>query len=256
MKIVTYNVNGIRSAIRKGLLDWIEENDFDIICLQEVKAHSGSVPLLLFEGLGYCSVWHSARRKGYSGVATFFRIPPSRFYQGLGIEKFDVEGRVLRTDFDELTVLNCYFPNGKSGPERQKFKMQFLNDFQQWIEYLLEERSQVIVVGDYNIAHREIDIANPGRNENSSGFLPEERSWLDAWFAAGFVDAFRILHPETVSYTWWRATQFARRTGQGWRLDYQSVSDAIAPAIVRVKHLTDVEHSDHCPVVMEIELSS
>ena len=256
MKIVTYNVNGIRSAIQKGLFDWIDENQFDVVCLQEVKAHQGSVPLLLLESLGYQSCWHSARRKGYSGVATLYRVNPDKVYEGMGIDKYDVEGRVLRTDFGELTILNCYFPNGKSGEQRQSFKMQFLDDFQGWVENLLEYRPHMIVVGDYNIAHQRIDINDPVRNKNTSGFLPVERQWMTDWFSSGFVDAFRHLHPEDVSYTWWRTTQFARKTDKGWRLDYQSVSDSLISRIVRVEHLQDAFHSDHCPVLVEIDVEA
>lgn len=254
MKIVSYNVNGIRSAIKKGLFDWIGENQFDVVCLQEVKAHQGSVPLLLLESIGYKSCWHSARRKGYSGVATLYRTAPDKVYEGMGIEEYDFEGRVLRTDFGDLTILNCYFPNGKSGDERQSYKMQFLEDFRYWVENLLESRPNMIVVGDYNIAHQRIDINDPVRNKNTSGFLPVERNWMTDWLEAGFVDAFRHLYPQEVSYTWWRTTQFARKTNKGWRLDYQSVSDPLAGKIVRVEHLRDVEHSDHCPVLMEIDL--
>jgi exodeoxyribonuclease-3 len=254
MKIVTYNVNGIRSAIEKGLVDWIADHGFDIVCLQEVKAHRGSVPMLLFDAIGYQSCWHSAQRKGYSGVATFSKTAPTRTFQGLGIEKYDLEGRVIRTDFGELTILNCYFPNGGSGPERQAYKMDFLRDFQTSVENLLEERPNIIVVGDYNIAHHDIDINDPVRNRNQSGFLPVERDWMTEWFAGGFVDAFRSCHPTETSYTWWRTTQFARKSNKGWRLDYQSVSDHIADKIVDVTHLHDAFHSDHCPVLLEIDL--
>lgn len=252
-KIVSYNINGIRSAIRKGLVEFLEENDFDVVCLQEVKAHSGSIPLLLFESLGYHLHWHPARRKGYSGVATFSRQKPLRVFNGLGIEKYDVEGRVLRTDFENWTLLNCYFPNGKSGEERQQFKMQFLEDLYYWVENLLEDHPNLIVVGDYNIAHQKIDINDPARNKNRSGFLLEERQWMTQWFGSGFVDAFRLLHPDTISYTWWRATQYARKTDKGWRLDYQSVSDSMQHRIKHVEHLNNACHSDHCPVLLEIE---
>lgn len=254
MKIVTYNVNGVRSAIEKGLVEWIEENDFDVVCLQETKSHPGNVPVLLIESIGYKHHWHSARRKGYSGVATFSKVEPTKIYKGLGLEEYDNEGRVIRTDFGDLTILNCYFPNGGSGPERQAFKMQFLDDFLHWVEQLREERENVIVVGDYNIAHTRIDINDPVRNKNSSGFKPEERDWMTRWFESGFVDAFRSLHPDEVSYTWWRTTQFARKTNKGWRLDYQSVADSIADNIQSATHMHDALHSDHCPVLLEIDL--
>lgn len=253
MKIVSYNVNGIRSAIEKGLLDWIGENQFDVVCLQEIKAHRGSVPLMQLEAMGYQSCWHSARRKGYSGVATLFRTAPNRSFEGMGIAKYDCEGRILRTDFGNLTILNCYFPNGKSGAERQAFKMAFLEDLQVWVENLLADRPNMIVVGDYNIAHQQIDINDPVRNKNTSGFLPAERDWMSEWFATGFVDAFRCFNPDEVSYTWWRTTQNARKTNKGWRLDYFSVSDSLATQIVQVEHLQDVMHSDHCPILLEID---
>ena len=254
MKIVSYNVNGVRSAIEKGLVDWIDENQFDVVCLQETKAHSGSVPVLLIESLGYHHHWHSAKRKGYSGVATFTKTKPTKVYKGMGIEKYDDEGRVIRTDLGDLTISNCYFPNGGSGPERQRFKMTFLDDFFYWVENLREERPNIIVVGDYNIAHQKIDINDPVRNKNSSGFKPEERAWMTQWFESGFVDAFRKLSPDEVSYTWWRTTQFARKTNKGWRLDYQSVSDAIEHGIESVTHMHDAHHSDHCPVELVINL--
>lgn len=253
MKLVSYNVNGVRSAIKKGLLEWIEKHDFDIVCLQETKAHSGSVPTILIESLGYEHHWHSAQRKGYSGVATFSRKAPTKVYKGLGLEKYDLEGRVIRTDFEDLTILNCYFPNGGSGDERHQFKMEFLDDFRAWTERLLEERPNIVVVGDYNIAHQKIDINDPVRNKNSSGFRPEERAWMTEWFEAGFVDAFRHLHPNVVSYTWWRTTQFARQSNKGWRLDYQSVSDSLVDQVVSAQHLNEAEHSDHCPVCVEFD---
>ncbi len=252
-KIVSYNINGIRSAIKKGLIEWIEANDFDIICLQEVKAHSGSVPLLLFESLGYKHYWHAAQRKGYSGVATLTKQEPKRVFQGMGFEKYDAEGRVLRTDFDEWTLLNCYFPNGKSGPERHQFKQQFLEDFYYWIEGLREHHPNLVVVGDYNIAHQKIDINDPVRNKNQSGFLPEERQWMTDWFASGFVDAFRHLHCDDPGYTWWRTTQFARRSDKGWRLDYQSISDPLQDRLLTAKRMVSAAHSDHCPVLVEMD---
>lgn len=252
MKIVTYNINGVRSAIEKGLLEWIEENDFDIVCVQETKSHPNSVPTMLLESIGYHHHWHPAVRKGYSGVATFSKQKPDRVYPGIGIKKYDDEGRVLRTDFGDLTIINSYFPNGGSGAERQQFKMQFLADFQQWVENLLEERPNIIALGDFNIAHKTIDINSPNRNQNRSGFLPEERDWFSGWLMSGFVDAFRHMHPDEVSYTWWRVTQYARKSNKGWRLDYQCVSDELVDQIKSVSHLQEAFHSDHCPVLVEL----
>lgn len=253
MKIVTYNVNGVRSAIEKELIEWMETNNFDVVCLQETKAHSGSVPVLLIESLGFRHHWHSAKRKGYSGVATFSKSEPTLIQKGMGIPEYDDEGRVLRTDVGDLTILNCYFPNGGAGPERHSFKMRFLRDFCVWVKSLRTERPNLIVVGDYNIAHQEIDIADADRNQHRSGFLPEERQWMTQWFEAGFVDAFRRLHPADISYTWWRPTPYGRQLDNGWRLDYQSVSEGIADRIKSVTHMHDAFHSDHCPVLLEID---
>jgi exodeoxyribonuclease-3 len=254
MKIVTYNVNGVRSAIEKGLIEWIERYDFDLVCLQETKAHSGSVPVILIESLGYRHHWHSARRKGYSGVATVSKTEPSVVQKGIGDEAIDLEGRILRTDLGDLTVLNCYFPNGGSGAQRQAFKMRFLEVFFDWVQNLREERPNLIVVGDYNIAHRDRDTENPTDKQHTSGFLPAERQWLDEWFSSGFVDAFRQLHPNETSFTWWRATSYGRQLDKGWRIDYQSVSASIADRIKSVTHMHDAFHSDHCPVLLEIDL--
>ncbi|MDG1874622.1 MAG: exodeoxyribonuclease III [Mariniblastus sp.] len=255
MKIVSYNVNGVRSALEKGLVEWIDQHQFDVICIQETKAHSGSVPVLLIESLGYRHYWHSAKRKGYSGVATFTKQKPNQVNQGMGIPKYDDEGRVIRIDLGELTILNCYFPNGHSGPERQAYKMSFLEDFLNWVNRLRVERPNMIVVGDYNIAHAEIDITDPLRKENTSGFKREERQWMSKWFDSGFVDAFRHLFPDETSYTWWRTTRASRQTTPGWRLDYQSVSRPISDRITSVTHLQDAFHSDHCPVLLEIDLN-
>lgn len=253
-KIVSYNVNGIRSAVRKGLLDWIDANDFDIVCLQETKAGEDSVPSLMLQSMGYKHFWHSATRKGYSGVAILSQQEPLKVFPGFGLEKFDQEGRVLRADFPDWTLINVYFPNGGSGEARQKFKMRFLDSFLAWIQNLREARPNLVVVGDYNIAHQRIDLNDPHRNKNTSGYKPEERQWMSDWLESGMIDAFRQLHPTDVSYTWWRVTQAARESNKGWRLDYQCVSDPIADKIVAVEHLHDVFHSDHCPVLMEIDI--
>ena len=252
MKIISYNVNGIRSAIRKGLLEWIEEHDFDVVCIQETKSQPDAAPALLLENLGYKYYWHPAQRKGYSGVATFCKTEPSKVFKGIGINKYDEEGRVLRTDFDDLTIINSYFPNGGQGETRQQFKMQFLDVFQHWIQRLLEDRPNIIALGDFNIAHQKIDINSPQRNHSKSGFLPVERQWFSNWLDTGFVDAFRYLHPEAISYTWWRATQYARKSNKGWRLDYQCVSDHLVHRIKSATHLHDAHHSDHCPVLLEL----
>ncbi len=252
--IVSYNINGIRAAIRKGLWDWLESHPIDILCVQETKAQAEQVKeRSRLEELGYEQYWHSAQKKGYSGVATFSRVAPDQVVYGCGISKYDEEGRILRTDFGDLTLLNCYFPSGTTGEPRQSFKMEFLDEFFDWIQELKKERPNLIVVGDYNIAHTEQDIHDPVRNKTTSGFLPEERAWMDRWFASGFTDAFRHLHPEEVSYSWWSYRARARERNKGWRLDYQSVSNSIQANILEARQMSEAVHSDHCPVWMKID---
>jgi exodeoxyribonuclease-3 len=253
--IVSYNVNGIRAALRKGLLDWLQSEQIDILCIQETKATPEQVKeRVAFEDIGYHQYWHSAEKKGYSGVAVFSRQMPDQVMEGCGIPHIDREGRIIRADYGEWTLLNCYFPSGTSGDERQAFKMDFLADFQKWIDELKKERPKLIIVGDYNIAHTEIDIHDPVRNKKNSGFLPEERAWLSAWFDNGFTDAFRTLHPDKVEYSWWSYRANARANNKGWRIDYQSVSDNLKTQLLEAYQMTDVHHSDHCPVWLKIAL--
>lgn len=254
MKIASYNVNGIRAALNKGLADWMKEVQLDILCLQETKAHPEQVDLSFLDKQAYHHHWHSAEKKGYSGVATFSKIEPDEVVVGCGIEKYDREGRILRTDFGDWSLLNCYFPSGTSGDERQTFKYGFLDDFLAWVGELKKERPQLIIVGDYNIAHSEIDIHDPVRNKKSSGFLPGERAWMSKWLANGFTDAYRHLNPEKVEYSWWSYRAGARAKNKGWRIDYQSVSDNLKDKLQVAQHLGDAKHSDHCPVYVEIDL--
>ncbi len=253
-KIISYNVNGIRAATNKGLLTWLKENDFDIVSVQEIKAMKEQAPLALIEELGYHHHWHSAEKKGYSGVATFSKKEPDNVVVGCGIEKYDREGRILRTDFGDVSLLNCYFPSGTTGDIRQDFKYEFLDDFYSWINELKKERPNLIIVGDYNIAHTEIDIHNPKSNKNSSGFLPEERTWMTKWFESGFTDAFRFANPELVQYSWWSFRANSRANNKGWRIDYQSVSDSLKDKIKQSFQINDAMHSDHCPVFLEIDI--
>ncbi|HMO40623.1 MAG TPA: exodeoxyribonuclease III [Saprospiraceae bacterium] len=253
-KIVSYNLNGLRSALSKGFAEWLQTHQFDIVCVQETKAQREQVDHRPFIEMGYHDSWHSAEKKGYSGVATFSKIQPDHVVEGCGLAKYDAEGRILRTDFGDWTLLNCYFPSGTTGDVRQDFKMEFLDDFFNWIQELKKERPQLIVVGDYNIAHQEIDIHNPKGNAKSSGFLPEERAWMSRWFEAGFTDAFRYLNPDAVQYSWWSFRANARANNKGWRIDYQSVTNGLRDRLVYATHLTDAVHSDHCPVLLEIDL--
>lgn len=251
-KIVSYNVNGIRAAIKKGFDEWVKSNDFDIICIQETKSQPDQVPASFFEELGYHTSWHSAQKKGYSGVLTMSKIAPDQVEIGCGIEKYDAEGRIIRTDWGDFSILNCYFPSGTSGDIRQDFKYDFLDDFLTWVEALRKERSKLLIVGDYNIAHTEMDIHNPKSNKKSSGFLPEERAWMTKFFEHGYVDSFRHLHPEQEQYSWWSYRANARANNKGWRIDYQSVTENLKDQLVECQQLTEVKHSDHCPVYLEM----
>ncbi len=248
MRIVTYNVNGIRAALKNGLADWLAQNPADILCLQEVKATHDVVDLAPLAALGYCWHWHSAEKKGYAGVATFSKVPATEVVMGCGLALYDGEGRVLRTDFGDLTVLNCYFPSGSSGDLRQGVKMGFLAYFQGYIDALKTTRPNLVVVGDYNIAHTEQDIHDPVRNKNQTGFLPEERTWLSNWFGSGFIDAFREKNPALVQYSWWSYRAGARANNKGWRIDYISVAEPLRHRLLAAGHAPEAVHSDHGPV--------
>lgn len=252
MKIITYNVNGIRAAITKGLIGWVLSQNADIVCFQETKSQPEQVDLKAFEDAGYFCYWHSAEKKGYSGVLTISKVEAKNVEIGMNIHKYDSEGRVLRTDIGEWTILNCYFPSGSSGEDRHDFKMDFLNDFQPVIENLKIQKDKIIVVGDYNIVHQELDIHNPQRKDNPSGYRPEERKWMDTWFIS-FSDAFRMLHPQKKEYSWWSYRAGSRGKNLGWRIDYISVSKSQEHRIKDACHFNDSIHSDHCPVMMFIE---
>lgn len=253
MQLLSYNVNGIRAAIKNGLVDWLADQAIDILCFQEVKAQPEQVDLSGFEALGYQVVgWHAAEKKGYSGVAILSKIVPDRVVDGCGLSVYDCEGRVLRADFGGITLLNCYFPSGTSGELRQGVKMRFLQDFHEYIKELRQERPHLIICGDYNIAHTENDIHDPVRNKNTTGFLPEERAWMTQWFADGFTDAFRYLNPDLTEYSWWSYRAGARANNKGWRIDYHSVSNSLRERLVHCRHLTTGIHSDHCGVLLEM----
>ena len=253
MKIITYNINGIRSAIQKGLIDWIEDHNYDVICLQETKAHSGSVPVLLLESIGYQHCWHSAKRKGYSGVATFSKIKPCHVERGMGLDKYDVEGRILRTDFGNLTIINCYVPNGSASQIRHRFKLEFLEEFTHWIEEIRREQPRIIVAGDLNIARSPLDVPEHLIEANVSGFRSDERQWLERRLEQNFVDSFRLQNPDWRSHTWWPPTNPARTDRGAWRIDYQLVSEPLQSSIQNVSHLKNTFYSDHCPVLLEIK---
>lgn len=257
MKIATYNVNGIRAALKKGLVEWAKEVAPDVLCIQETKAHREQVDMAELEELGYVNQqWHSATSKrGYSGVLTLSKAVPNLVQLGIGAEEYDREGRVVRTDFGDLTILNCYFPNGGQGDERQNFKYRFLDDFLDYVLDLQKTCAGILVVGDYNIAHNEIDLHSPQTNHKNTGFLPDERKWMTKWFEeTGFLDTYRHLYPDGEAYSWWSYRANARNNDKGWRIDYHSLSPEYRERLVDVKHLKDALHSDHCPILLTLDL--
>lgn len=253
MKIVTYNVNGIRSALSKNWLAWLQATQADVICLQEIKATPDQITdLYLLEQMGYEHYWYPAVKKGYSGTAIFTKISPKHVEYGCGLEDYDREGRIIRADFDNCSVMSTYFPSGSSGDERQEFKYRFLEDFQEYIDEIKVHYPKLVISGDYNICHKPIDIHNPKSNANSSGFLPEEREWMENFIQSGYIDSFRQFNTEPHHYTWWSFRAGARAKNLGWRIDYNLVSKVLEPCLKRSAILCEAKHSDHCPVLLEL----
>lgn len=253
MKIITWNVNGIRAAHRKGFCALANQWKPDILCVQETKANPDQVEpdVLCVDGMK--SYWSAATRKGYSGVATWTRVEPVQVSFGIGIQEFDSEGRFVVTDHGDFELYNVYFPNGGSGLERHNFKQKFLKDFLLHLKNRIAAGKEVVLVGDYNVAHREMDVFDPVRLSSVSGFLPEERQWFDEFLNAGFIDIFRKFYPEERErYTWWDMRTFARANNRGWRIDYISCTKKIADRVKSIEIWDHVEGSDHCPVAMEI----
>ncbi len=251
--ILSWNVNGIRSAQRKGFLEWLAKQSPDILCVQETKAHPDQLDISLLNPSGYHTYWTTPLRKGYSGVATFTREKPTLINTGLGVKRFDEEGRVLLTEYPGFIVLNIYFPNGKASGERLQYKLDFYEETMRWVRNLKSRGKKVIISGDYNTAHKPIDLARPEANEDISGFLPVERAWLDRWVEDGQVDVFRKFNDQPHQYTWWDMKTSARDRNVGWRIDYHFVTQNLVSSVVQADILSDVFGSDHCPVSLELK---
>jgi exodeoxyribonuclease-3 len=253
MKIISYNVNGLRAALDKNLILWLQAANPDVFCLQETKAQAEQIPAEAFEALGYKMYFFSAQKKGYSGTAIFCKKTPMHVEYGLNMPLYDEEGRGIRVDFENISILNVYMPSGTSGEERQAFKYDWLSDFYRYISDLKEKRPNLIITGDFNIAHRDADIHHPERHHKMSGFLPEERKWFGEFLNLGFADSFREKNKESHEYSWWSYRSGARKKNLGWRIDYQIIAKHLTPNIKRAALLSDAVHSDHCPTLLELD---
>lgn len=255
MRIISYNVNGIRAAIKKGFIDWLTTSPADVICLQEIKAAEADIDVKELESLGFHHHWFCAQKKGYSGVAVFTKIKPDRVKAGCGFEMSDFEGRVIELQFGEVKLINAYFPSGTTGDERQLYKYQWLEEFHGYLEDLRKTNPKIILCGDYNIAHNDIDIHDPKGNKKSSGFLPEEREWMTNFLKSGWIDSFREFHKEPHRYTWWsQRFPSVRLNNKGWRIDYITVTQPLKHQMVDADIYPDIKHSDHCPIFLEIKI--
>lgn len=253
MTIISYNVNGIRAAIRKGFLEWLQQANPDVVCIQEIKAHPEQLDLEAFEKAGYpYHYWHPANKKGYSGVAILSKKEPVNIEYGTGIDYMDFEGRNIRADFNDFSVMSLYLPSG-TNINRLAHKFKFMDDFQRYIDQLKLEIPNLIICGDYNICHEAIDIHDPVRLKTVSGFLPEERAWINGFIKSGFIDSFRHFNDEPHHYSWWSYRANARNNNKGWRIDYNLVSESLKERLKRAVILPEAYHSDHCPVLVEIE---
>ena len=252
MKIASYNVNGIRAAIKKGFIDWLKAANPDLICLQEIKAQEDQLDLNLFTEAGYkYNYWFSAQKKGYSGVAILSKTEPNHIEFGTGIASMDFEGRNIRADFDGVSVMSLYLPSG-TNDARLNHKLEYMDLFQDYINKLRQTVPNLVICGDYNICHEEIDIHNP-KMKGVSGFLPEERKWLGLFLNSGLIDSFRYLNPDLQQYTWWSYRANARANNKGWRLDYALATLPLQEKLKRCVILSDAVHSDHCPILLELE---
>ncbi len=255
MKIISYNVNGIRAALKKGFIDWLQQADPDVICLQEIKANEDQLDLSVFTEAGYpYTYWYSAQKKGYSGVAVVSKTEPKHIEYGTGIDYMDYEGRNLRVDFDGISVMSLYLPSG-TNIERLDLKLKYMADFAAYTQTLIKTHPKLVICGDYNICHKAIDIHDPVRNKKVSGFLPVEREWMSGFIESGFIDSFRHFNTDPDQYSWWSYRANARANNKGWRLDYAMVSKPLASQLERAIILSEAKHSDHCPIVVDIKVS-
>ena len=253
IKIISYNVNGIRSAITKGFVEWLKTAGPDVICLQEMKVHKDDFDPKPFEALGYHCYMFDAVKKGYSGVGIFTKIKPDHVEVGMGLKQYDDEGRVLRIDIGDLSILSVYFPSGTTGDERQAVKMKFLADVQIYLLKLAKTRTKLVVTGDYNIANNPIDIHNPVANKDTSGFKPEEREWMTKYLESGFIDSFRYFNKNAHQYSWWSFRANSRANNKGWRIDYIAVTKNLEKNLADAAIMMDVIHSDHAPVYCKLK---
>ena len=253
MNIISYNVNGIRAAIKKGFFDWLKAANPDILCIQETKAHEDQLLLHEFEEAGYpFHYWFSAQKKGYSGVAILSKLEPNHIEFGTGIESMDHEGRNLRVDFDDVSVMSLYLPSGTSD-DRLDFKLNYMAEFQDYIDALKKDTPNLVICGDYNICHEAIDIHNPVANKNTSGFLPVERDWIGKFIDSGFIDTFRYFNKEPHHYSWWSYRANARNNNKGWRIDYCMAAKNLEKNLERAYILPEAKHSDHCPIGVKLK---
>lgn len=252
-RVISYNINGIRAALNKDLDQWMKVSRPDILCLQEIKANEDQIDVQRFSDLGFDCLWYSAQKKGYSGTAILTKDIPNHVEYGMGNSLYDDEGRVIRADYDNFSVISVYMPSGSSGDLRQDFKIQFLKDFYKYISELKLKYPKLLIVGDYNICHKAIDIHNPLRNKKTSGFLPEEREWLTQFIDLGFIDTFRKFNQDPHHYTWWSYRAGARAKNLGWRIDYQMASLELEPHLKRADILSKAVHSDHCPILLDLD---
>lgn len=254
MKIISYNVNGIRAAIKKGFIEWLKNSNTDVICIQEIKANTDQLDLSLFSEIGYkYNYWFSAQKKGYSGVAILSKHKPKHIEYGTGIDHMDFEGRNLRIDFEKISVMSLYLPSG-TNLARLEYKFQYMKEFKDYIQKLKEDIPNLVICGDYNICHKAIDIHDPIRNSKVSGFLPWEREWISDFMDLGFIDSFRKLNKDPDRYSWWSYRANSRANNKGWRIDYNLVSDTLNSNIKSSSILDQIFHSDHCPIVVELNL--